>query len=227
MMFAITRTGSADIELDRGVALDRHAHDLHYALEGEHLTMKLLSRSVVLVTCLTLTVSLAKAQQIVHAVSGTVTTIHPKIQMTDIQTDDASTGSFEWTKSGVSMSFDKSVSTGTVAPDKFSALQAHVIVYYYGAGDVRTLVALHDVGTGPFVKSLGRVVKLDRHAHQLTIQNSKGGEETFSIDAKTVADTETGVATNFKFDFNKGVQVHVLATQASGAQTAVLITPVI
>ena len=189
--------------------------------------MKLLSRSVLLATCFTLTVSLAKAQQIVHAVSGTVTTIHPKIQMTDIQTDDGSSGSFQWNKPGVSMDFEKSVSADTVAPDKFTALQAHVIVYYYGAGDVRTLVALHDVGAGPFVKTIGRVVKLDRHAHVLTIQNSKGGEENFTIDPKTVADTETGVATNFKFDFNKGIQVDVLATQSNGAQTALLIFPVI
>jgi hypothetical protein len=189
--------------------------------------MKLLSRAVLFAACFFLAATIAKAQQMVHAVSGTVTTIHPKIQMTDIQTDDDSPGSFEWTKPGVSMSFDKNVSGDTVAPDKFTDLHTHVIVYYYGVGDVRTVVALRDVGSGPFVKSTGRVVKLDRRAHELTIQNSKGGEETFSIDAKTVADTETGVATNFKFDYNKNVQVHVLATQSNGSQTAILIAPVI
>jgi hypothetical protein len=189
--------------------------------------MRLLSRAVLFATCFSLAVSIAKAQQMIHAVSGTVTTIHAKIQMTDIQTDDDSPGSFEWTKSGVSMTFDKNVSADTVAADKFTTLQAHVIVYYYGVGDIRTLVAVHDVGAGPFVNSVGKIVKLDRRAHQLTIQNSKGGEETFAIDAKTVADTETGVVTNFKFDYNKGVQVHVLATQSNGSQTALLIAPII
>jgi hypothetical protein len=33
------------------------------------------------------------------------------------------------------------------------------------------------------------------------------------------------VATNFKFDLSKGTQVRVLATQANGSQTALLITP--
>lgn len=188
--------------------------------------MKLLSRAFLLTICFSLTVSTAKAQEMVHAVSGTVTTIHPKIQMTDIQTDDGSPDSFQWTKSGVSMNFDKGVSADAVTADKFTTLQAHVIAYYYGVGEVRTLVALHDVGTGPFVKSIGRVVKLDRRAHLLTIQNSKGGDETFAIDAKTVADTDTGVVTNYKFDYNKGVQVRVLATQANGSQTALLIFPV-
>jgi hypothetical protein len=189
--------------------------------------MKLLSRASLLAICFSLAISIAKAQEMVHAVSGTVTTVHPKIQMTDIETDDGSPGSFEWPKSRVSMEFDKNVSAETVAADKFTALQTHVIVYYYGVGEVRTMVAVHDLGTGPFVKSAGRVVKLDRRSHVLTIQNSTGGEETFTIDAKTVADTEIGVATNYKFDYNKGIQVRVLATQSSGSQTALLIAPVI
>lgn len=189
--------------------------------------MKLLSRTVLIASCFFLAVSIGNAQQMIHAVSGTVTTIHPKIQMMDIETDDGSAGSFQWSKPGVSMSFDKSVSSEAIAADKYTTLQTPVIVYYYGVGQVRTIVALHDLGAGPFVKSLGRVVKLDRHDHVLTIKNSTGGEETYHIDAKTVADTETGVATNYKFDYNKGVQVRVLATQSNGSATALLIVPVI
>ena len=140
----------------------------------------------------------------VHAVSGTVTTIHPKIRMTDIETDDGPPEASDATKPGVSMNFDKSVSADAVAVDKFTTLQAHVIVYYYYVGDARTLVALRDVGTGHFVKSSGRVVKLDRHDHLLTIQNSKGGEEKFTLDAKTVADTETGVVTRLQVRLQQG-----------------------
>jgi len=162
--------------------------------------MKPLSRAVLLTSCLFLAVSIAKAQQMVHAVSGTVTTIHPKIQMTDLETDDGSPGSFHWTKPGVAMNFDKTVSADTVTADKFTALQAHVIGFYYYEGDVRTLVAVRDVGAGPFVKSSGKILKLDRNEHLLTI---------------------------FKFNYSKGVQVQVLATQANGSQTALLIAPII
>jgi hypothetical protein len=90
---------------------------------------------------------------------------------------------------------------------------------------VRTLVALRDLGTGPLVKSTGTVVKLDKHEHLLTIKNSTGGEESYHLDPKTVADAETGVATNFKFDLSKGDKVRVLATQSNGSSTALLITP--
>ena len=190
--------------------------------------MKWLSRAFLFATCFSLASSIAIAQAKVHALSGTVARIHPKIQMTDIDTDDGSSGGFEWlSKSGVSIDFDKAVSADTVAADKFTTLQTQVIVYYCGDGDVRTIVALHDLGTEPLLKSTGTVVKLDRHEHLLTIKNSTGGEETFHIDPKTVVDTETGVVTNNKFDLGKGNHVRVLATQANGGQTALLITPAV
>lgn len=188
--------------------------------------MKLLSKIVLLATCFSLMPSIAIAQARVHALSGTVSTIYPKVKMTEIDTDNGSPGHFEWlTKSDGPIEFDKSISADAIVADKFTTLQTHVIVYYCGEGDVRTLVALHDLGAGPLANSTGTVVKLDRHEHLLTIKNSKGGEESFHLDPRTVADTEVGVATNFKFDLSKGTQVRVLATQANGSQTALLITP--
>jgi hypothetical protein len=188
--------------------------------------MKLLSKIVLLATCFFLVPSIAIAQARVHALSGTVRTIYPKIQMTEIDTDDGSSGHFEWlTKTRGPIDFDKSVSADAIAADKFTTRDTHVIVYYCGEGEVRTIVALRDLGAGPLANSTGTVVKLDRHEHLLTIKNSKGGEESFHIDPRTVADTEYGAATNYKFDFSKGVQVRVLATQANGSQTALLIAP--
>jgi hypothetical protein len=188
--------------------------------------MKLLSKIVLLATCFSLAPSIAIAQQRVHALSGTVTAIDPKIQMTEIDTDDGSSGHFQWiTKAIGPIDFDKSVSADAIAADKFTTLQTHVIVYFCGEEEVRTLVALRDLGAGPLANRTGTVVKLDRHEHLLTIKNSKGGEESFHLDPKTVVDTEFGVATNYKFDLSKGTQVRVLATQANGSQTALLITP--
>jgi hypothetical protein len=188
--------------------------------------MKLLSKIVLLATCFSLVPSIAIAQARVHALSGTVRTIYQKIQMTEIDTDDGSSGHFQWLKkSDGSIDFDKSVSVDAIAADKFTILQTHVIVYYCGEGEVRTLVALHDLGAGPLANSTGTVVKLDKHEHLLTIKNSTGGEESYHLDPKTVADTEYGVATNYKFDLSKGNRVRVLATQANGSQTALLITP--
>lgn len=188
--------------------------------------MKLLSSAAVLAICFSLAVSSAFAQERVHALSGTVTTIHPKIQMTEINTDDGSSGHFEWlSKSNVPVDFNKNVSADATPADKFATIGTHAIVYYIGDGDVRTIVALHDIGTGPLVNSVGTIVKWDKHGGLLTIKNTKGGEESFQVNAKTVADMPTGVAEDFKFDLDKKDKVRVIATQASGSQTALLITP--
>ncbi len=190
--------------------------------------MKLLSTAALFALCFSLATSSAFAQERVHALSGTVTVIHPKIQMTEINTDDGSSGHFEWlTKTNVPIDFDKSISADAVPADKFTTVGTHAIVYFIGDGDVRTIVALHDLGAGPLVNSTGTVIKWDKHGHLLTIKNKKGGEESFQVDTKTVADTPTGVMDNLKFDLNKKDTVRVVAVQANGSQTALLITPAI
>lgn len=188
--------------------------------------MKLLSTAVLFALCFSLATSSACAQEMVHATSGTVTTVHPKIQMTEINTDDGSSGHFEWLiKHNVPLDFSKTVSADATPADKFSAIGNHVIVYFIGFGDVRTVVALHDLGLGPFINSTGTVVKWDKHGHLLVIKNSTGGEESYQVDEKTVDDTSTGAMSSLKFDLNKKDQVRVIATQSNGVQTALLITP--
>jgi hypothetical protein len=172
--------------------------------------------------------SIALAQERIHAVSGTVTAINPKIEMTEIETDDGSSGHFKWIKKpGASIDFDKNVNADAVPAEKFATKGAHVILYYYGEGQVRTVVALHDLGDGSIQKSSGTVIKLDRHEHVLTIKNSTGSEVTYHLSPKTVGDTATGVMEGYKFDFDKGNQVRVLAAQTNGEQAALLIVPVI
>jgi hypothetical protein len=188
--------------------------------------MKALFRACLFVICLSLVTSIAKAQQRVHALAGTVTSINPKISMIEIETDDGSSAHFRWLKkSDGEIEFDKTVSADAIPADKFTAKGAHVIVYYFGDGDVRTVVALHDLGDGSVAKSTGTVVKLNRHDHLLVIKNSAGTEESFHVDPRTVADTATGVMQGYKFDLTKGDAVRVTAAQASGSATALLIVP--
>ena len=187
--------------------------------------MKVLCRVCLSATLFFMVASAAIAQQRVHALSGTVTAILPKIAMTNVQVDDGNSVHFYWRKaSDGPIEFDKNVNADAIAADKFATNAAHVIVYYFGDGDVRTAVALHDLGNGPMEQKSGAVVKFNRHDHLLTIKNGSGAEESFHIDAKTVTDTATGVAEKFKFDFSKGDQVRVTAAMANGSGTALLIT---
>ena len=188
--------------------------------------MKALFRVCLFTTFISLAGSVAIAQTRIHAVSGTVTAIHEKIGMIDIATDDGSSGHFEFLKkTDPPVDFDKNVRADAVDVDKFTNKGAHVIVFFVGQGDIRTAVAVHDLGEGAFAESSGSVVRVNRHDHTLTIKNSAGVEVSFRIDPKTVADTPTGVVEGFKLDYSKGDQVHVTAAQANGGETAVLIAP--
>jgi hypothetical protein len=185
-----------------------------------------LNQVCLVVTFLALASSSVIAQQRIHALSGTVTWVNAKIKMTEISTDNGTSGHFEWLKkSDGEIDFDKNVKADATDADKFTNKGAHVIVFFIGDGDIRTIVALRDLGAGPLENTSGTVVKLNRHDRMLTIKNSAGAEETFHIDAKTVADTMNGVSGNFKFDFSKGDAVRVTAAPSDGGETALLIAP--
>jgi len=189
--------------------------------------MKTLFRFCVFAAGFAFVTSSAVAQQRVHALSGTVTSINSKIKMVEVETDDGSPGHFEFVKAGTALEFDKNVSAGTTAAEKFSTNTAHVIVFYVGQGEIRTAVAFQLLGEGQLKTTKGTIVKFNRKDHLMTIKNDAGVEETFALDAKTVADTETGVAPCSKADFSKGKAVRVTALQGSGTNPALLIANVL
>ena len=188
--------------------------------------MSVFCKAALCAICFSLVTPFAIAQERVHAVSGTVTSINPKIGMIEIDTDNGSSGHFKWMKNqGISIDFDKDVKAEATDADKFTATGAHVIVYFVGDGEVRTAVALHVLGNGPFESDKGIVVKVNRHDHLITIKTGSGADESFRIDPKTVADTTTGVVVGFKLDFDKGQPVQVTATPSGTDKTALLIAP--
>lgn len=187
-----------------------------------------MSKAIVIAVCLALGTAPAMAQQRVHAASGTVTAIHPKIGMIELDMDDGSSGHFKrFEPSDGPIDFDKSVSGAATPAGNYTTVGIHAVVYYVGQGDIRSVVALRPLGADALKSSIGVVVKLNRRDHLLTIKNSAGAEETFPLDAHTVADTENGVAAAFKYNLNRGSSVRVLASKADGSGTAVLVAPVL
>jgi hypothetical protein len=166
------------------------------------------------------------AQEVVHALTGTVTAISLTSKIIVVKTDDGSDGLFKvLTNANASLDFANRIRAGAIAADAFRKTGTQVLVYYFGTGenDLRTAVALEDLGVSPLVKVRGTVVKLDRHEHLLTIRNPAGVATTFHIDDKTVAETALGVVEGEKCDAQKGDQVRVTATPANGVQTALFI----
>lgn len=189
--------------------------------------MKNMLKVCVIAACFSAIASAAAAQEIVHALAGTVESVNAKIKMTEIDTDNGTSGHFEWLKkTGTDINFDKNVKADATEAEKFTTKGAHVIVYFIGDGDIRTIIAVHDLGSGPLEKASGTVIKFSRKERLLTIKTAAGAEATFRVDPKTVADTTTGVTEDFKFDFSKGDQVRVTYVASNGGETALLIAPI-
>lgn len=186
----------------------------------------LLFRISVVLLCLS---SAASAQQMIHAVSGTVKAIYPKAYMLEIVTDDGSSGHFQWeAKPNKKVDFNKDVSADATAIESFSHKGAHVIVYYYGQGEIRNVVAVHDLGDTTVTALQGSVVKLDKHDRVLTIKVDSGTEQQLHLDPKTVVDTTTsGVQQGFRYGLDKGQAVSVTTTESNGTQMALLISPAV
>ena len=166
----------------------------------------------------------ANAQQIVHALAGTVTAVHPASNTIQVATDDGSQGLFDvMTKKDVLLDFEKNVKAMTTPAIAFTKAHCQVVVFYYGDDDSRTTVAVEDLGDAPLVKTMGTVVKVDKKAHLLTVKSDSGEEQTFHVDAKTIADSTSGVMEGQKFDPNKGAKVRIVATMENGAPTALFI----
>jgi hypothetical protein len=175
-----------------------------------------------LMAALTFTTMAATAQSVVHALTGVVTAVNPQTKTIHINPDDGSQGLFYiLTKTDAPLEFQKSLRAASTPAASFTATNNEAIVFYIGDDTIRTAVALQDLGPGPLVKSIGTVIKLDKHA--ISIKNASGAEETFQIDPKTVADASDGVVEGKKFDVSKGAQVRVIATTSNGVQTAVFI----
>jgi aspartate/methionine/tyrosine aminotransferase len=186
--------------------------------------LRLFSRVCCLVGLFSLTTFVANAQEVVHALAGIVSAIDPTQQTISISTDDGSEGLFkDLTKYNASLDFDKTIRADSIAADAFTKKGAHVIVYYFGDGDVRTAVALRDLGGGPLQKISGSVYKFNKHEHLLTIKDIAGTSESFHIDPKTVAETAVGAVEGERFDPAKGDHVRITATLTDGIQDALFI----
>jgi glycerate kinase len=104
-----------------------------------------------LVGCCLLTTFSATAQEVVHALCGTVRSINSTAKTITVATDDGSEGLFQdFTKSNVSLDFDKKIRAEATTANAFTKNGVRVIVYYFGNSDERTAVALQDLGLRRF-----------------------------------------------------------------------------
>lgn len=186
--------------------------------------LKRLGQTGFLIVCISLTTAAATAQEVVHALSGTLSSVDPAAKTITVLTDDGSGGTFkDMTNSKTPIEFDKRLRADATPADAFKGKQGRVIVFYFGEGEVRTAVALRDLGASPFKISTGTVATFDKRNHSFSIKAPTGTERSFKIAASAVGDTASGATEGFKFEADKGNQVRVVSTNQNGVQTAMFV----
>lgn len=181
-----------------------------------------------IVACFSLASLAAKGQELVHALAGTVTSINPAAKTITIKTDDGSESLFkDMINPTTSIEFDPSIRTDATAADEFKQSGVRVIVYYFGIGDVRTVVALHSLGPGPFTISSGTVVSFDKGSHTFSIKDKTGAVESFSIVSNTVVETTFGAREGSSFRPSVGDRARVTAATVNGSTAALFINTLV
>jgi hypothetical protein len=165
----------------------------------------------------------ANAQEVVHALTGTVTSMNPG-KTIQVDTDEGADLDFkDLTKSNIPLEFDKDLRAQATSADRFNTKGTQVIVYYFGEGDLKTAVALQGLPPGPLKRTIGTVVKFDKHQRLMTVESTPGGVQSFHIGPTTAVETAVGAVEGRKFDPQKGDQVRVTAAPAQGTGTALFI----
>lgn len=164
------------------------------------------------------------SQEVIHALTGTISAINPATKTITVFQDNGSSGVFqEMVDHKTAIAFDKKVAAETTVATAFDKQGAYAIVFYYGDNDDRTVVAVKGLGAGPFASVNGTVTKFDPHAHTISVQEASGAEHTYRIDATTVAEGGTGAIPGLKFEAQRGDRVRVVSSGTGGDQTALFL----
>lgn len=167
--------------------------------------------------------SSAAAQEVIHALTGTIASINGSTGTVTVLQDNGTKADYQEKSNGKTrVSFDKRIAAETTAADDFHQSGAYVIVFYYGL-DSRTAVAFKKLGPGPFTSATGTVEKYDGHSHTLSLTDSTGAVKTYRIDDKTVAESNFGVVDGDHFDPQKGDHIRIVASKGSGSPNALFV----
>ena len=182
-----------------------------------------LVNACVLAGCVvSLSISLS-AQQVVHALTGTVSSINKTGETVAVLQDVGGDGVFQNPSNPKShVILDKKIEPGTVTADAFKDSGAYVIVFYYGGSDNRTVVAFKNLGSGPFSSTAGKVMKFER-ARSISIQDDSGAVQTFKINPDSVAESYGGAVDGTKFQAQGGDKVRIVSAVVGGSPTVLFI----
>jgi hypothetical protein len=173
-------------------------------------------KTFIFVACLELSSIAGTAQEVVHALTGTVSSIDTSAKTIMVYTDNRSAGLFQ----------DKTTSASSATGNRLVMKGKYSIIFYIG-GDVRAAVRVLSLGSGPFVKDSGTIIILDDKEHSLTIKGDSGAIKSINLTPDTVAETEYGAVQGSKYRPHKGDQVRITSHTVNGSATALFINTLV
>ncbi len=159
---------------------------------------------------LTAAVSSLPAQDVVHAIPGTLASLDPATGSLTLKTESGAPATFTY-KAGV-------MASNVKAGD-------HVIVSYIGDSEGLRVVSVRDLGSN--VSSLsGTITRVDKGKHAITIQ-TPSGEQVCYISKDAAVDMTDGVVdgANYTATAQKGDKVSVDYTNEAGKKTVQFVEP--
>jgi len=182
------------------------------------------SSLLILVACLCTFFSV-QAQEVIHALSGTVTAVSPSAKTITMKLEDGSTRVFkQMPTSRPALAFDKTLQAQSHPANELKAAGAHVILFYYGYDDSSTAVAFKDIGSDVAKPITGEIADFDRQQHVLTVKEKPQAQKLI-VNEQTVVDTANGAVDGLSYHPSKGRTVLIVASNGEGQRPALFVSP--
>jgi hypothetical protein len=181
---------------------------------------KTISKALLLMCAVALAGS-ALAQDVVHAVAGTVTHIDKAGKTIAIKATDGSEQVFKFTeRTAIRTSVEAEKGAKTGALDTYFAGKegTKVVVRYMGKGVDKTATVVEDFGKDSLKIGKGTVTHVDRAARTVSVKTEGGAEETYKLGSAAVVETDHGVVLGTRYLAKEGDKVAVHYTEEEGGK---------
>jgi hypothetical protein len=162
---------------------------------------------------------LRAAEDVAHALSGTVTKVDSGAKTIAVKTEEGTEETLKFTGKTL-VHAGKDVKTGAVDTYFAGKEGTHVIVHYTGEGADKVAVGVQDLGKDTVKVSKGTVTHVDKAAHTITVKTADGAEDTYHVAKDASVDTEHGVVKGTEYTAKEGEKVTVHYTEDAGKKIA-------
>jgi hypothetical protein len=155
------------------------------------------------------------AQDVSHAVDGTVKKVDSGTRTLVVETKDGTEHTFHYA-GDVTVDGAKDTEKGTVDAAHGVTEGSKVAVHYTVAGGKDTAHEIDKIGDGGLKAAEGTVAHIDKGAKTLAVKTEDGSEQTFHLTDRAAKDTGKDVVAGV----DKSAKVTVYYTERGGVKTA-------